>query len=328
MYNSDITIGNDGRITASTSYNGQVAIYLKNNNQFIEKELYSIKDSYTFSVKPNKGVVSALFFFKDKQGEIVKYYTDDYIYNDDNTSLKKLEFDIVVDEVDFRITHYNQGSDITFVTFNGTKTTKDTVPFGLAFIIKNGWNLVSVAQDNDTQYQMLSLETFFKYVNPIVSQKKVYAYGVSLGGYCALYYGGCINATIIAGSPKNSAHPLFNLDRFKNLNFLHKSFDKIPLTLRKVYIAYDPKINADANFISNVVSVGYPNPEYLPIENGTHMILQTLLKANVLKLYIFSIINNKYDGRVARYITAKCKYLQGNKDEAFNLIDELLYKEL
>ena len=42
MYNSDITIGNDGRITASTSYNGQVAIYLKNNNQFIENKIPSL----------------------------------------------------------------------------------------------------------------------------------------------------------------------------------------------------------------------------------------------------------------------------------------------
>lgn len=46
----------------------------------------------------------------------------------------------------------------------------------------NEWNLISVAQDNDTQYQSLSLEEFYDAVKPIIVGKEVYTYGASLGG--------------------------------------------------------------------------------------------------------------------------------------------------
>lgn len=320
------SIDEDGYVKAFTDYEGDVAIYLRNNNNFIEKEAYSRKKIHTFRKKPKDGLVNLIFFFKEKDREALIYETSQYLYELKCNMLQKLSVEEIAESDNYKITYFNQKSDITFITFNGTKTTKKTVPFGINFIIKNGWNLISVAQDNDTQYQELKLEAFRKIINPVIAQKDVYAYGVSLGGYCALYYGGSINATIIAASPRNSAHPSINLARFKNISFNHKSFSDIPVTKNKVYITYDPIINTDAKFISDVISPGYPFPEYLPIENGTHMILQSFLKANVLKFYIYSIVSDRYDSNTAKYITAKCKYSQGNYNEAFNILDALVRK--
>lgn len=326
MYNSRIFVDDDGYIVASTDYDGLVAFYLKNNNVFIEKKLYEHKKNHIFKEKSRSGVISALFFFKDEFNSISKYETNLYRYDALENLLKEIYVTKIAEGENYSLTHYNQNSEITFITFNGTKTTKKTIPFGMSFIIKNGWNLISVAQDNDTQYQDLSLEVFHNAISPVIIKKEVYAYGVSLGGYCALYYGGSIDATIIAASPKNSAHPSINLTRFQKLNFNHKSFSEIPVTKKKVYITYDPTINADKNFIFNIISSAYLHPEYLPIENGTHMILQSFLKANILKLYIYSIVYNQYDSDIANYITAKCMYSQERYNEAFDVIDVLTKK--
>ena len=53
------------------------------------------------------------------------------------------------------------------------------------------------------------------------------------------------------------------------------------------------------------------------------MILQSFLKADILKLYIYSIVYNQYDSDIANYITAKCMYSQKRYNEAFNVIDNL-----
>lgn len=328
MHNSFIDIDKDGCIIAKSDYEGLVALYLRNNSKFIEKEFYSYKSEYAFKEKPSDGSVSVLFFFQDKDKNIIKFETDLYHYNEGANSLKRIDVKILADSKNYRITHYDLGAKITFVTFNGTKSTKNTLPFGFKFIIENGWNLISVAQDNDTQYQDLSLEVFHDVIQPIVVQKEVYVYGLSLGGYCALYYGGVINATIIAASPKNSAHPSINLARFQKLSFSHRSFSDIPITSNKVYIIYDPTLKSDTSFIHNVIYPAYSTPNLLPIEKGTHIVLQSLIKAQVLSLYIHSIVFNKYDSNIANYITAKCKYSQGKYVEAFMMLDDIVLGSL
>lgn len=324
MYNSYISIDDKGTIVANTEYNGRVAFYLKNNNDFIEKKGYAIQKSYSFKEKPLFGVVSIKFFFEEKEGKISTYESDFYLYD-----LKKLSFEKIVGQVlkedqDYRITYYDRDSNITFITFNGTNTTKNKIPFGINFTIKNNWNLISVAQDNDTQYQSLSLEEFYEAVKPVIVNKDVYSYGSSLGGYCALYFGGCVDATIIAASPKNSAHHSINMARFKNLTFKHKCFSNIPTTSKEVYIVYDSTIRSDSKFINEYISLAYLSPKLLPIEHGTHMVLQTMLKAGVLKLYVNSIVDKNYSQDISNYIMAKCKYSQGKSKEAFNILEDMV----
>lgn len=294
------------------------------------KKYYEFNNEYIFKDKLNSGIFSVTFFFKDKEGNIIIYDTDKYAYNSESMFLFNLSTKgtVLIDEKNYRITYYERKSDVTFITFNGTKTTKETEPFGLSFIMQNGWNLISVAQDNDTQYQDLCLDDFRNVVTPIIINKEVYTYGVSLGGYCALYFGGCINATIIAGSPKNSAHPSINMARFRSLNFNHKEFDDIPTTKKSTYIVYDPTIKSDSMFILNCVKLAYPASNILPIENGTHAILQTMLKAGVLKLYINSIVANKYNDDICNYIKAKCKFFQKSEKEAFMILDKVFKEKL
>ena len=328
MYNSFISVNKDGYLVANTEYKGLVAFYLKKNNVFVEKEYYDLKRECVFKRKYSSGVFSIRFFFKKDNNTIVKYETSLFFFDSVRASLEEIKGKIIKEKDDYKITYYDRNSNITFVTFNGTKTTKKTIPFGLSVAMVNDWNLISVAQDNDTQYQRLSLEEFYDAVKSIIVGKEVYTYGASLGGYCALYFGGCIDATIIAASPKNSAHPSIGRAKFKDLKFNHKSFGAIPVTSKKVYIVYDSTIEIDSKFINEYISLAYPSPKLLPIEHGTHMVLQTMLKAGILKLYINSIVDRRYSSDISKYIRAKCKYSQGENKEAFSILEDIVKEKI
>ncbi|MEC7120811.1 MAG: hypothetical protein VXW65_13060, partial [Pseudomonadota bacterium] len=107
----------------------------------------------------------------------------------------------------YRISIFRQQSPKgVFITFGTAADDLDSEPFGMDFLLSYGYDLIFVAQENTNRYQDLSFETFEEIVAPVVKcgrYEKVYTYGVSLGGYSALYYSGCINAIAFAASPLN-----------------------------------------------------------------------------------------------------------------------------
>ena len=175
MYNSNIIIDENGYISAITEYEGLMACYLVSNDKFIEKNFYKRRKVQKFKNKPSYGVVSVLFFFKNNKNEIHTYKSIEYMYEKDN-SLSEINCSIICDEKYYRIKYYENKSDITFVTFNGAGSNKDSIGFGKAYILKNRWNLVSVSQSKNSQYQGLSIEEFYKHVNTLVMGKKVFTY--------------------------------------------------------------------------------------------------------------------------------------------------------
>ena len=194
--------------------------------------------------------------------------------------------------------------------------------------MENGWNLINVAQDNNTQYQSLSLEDFYNNVYPLIMDKKIFSYGSSLGGYCALYYGSVVNATIIAASPRNSAHPMIADKEWSSITFNHLHIGKIKLSSNPVFIVYDSLISKDSKFINDVFLPYYPNSYLLSIPGGSHQVLQCMLEAGVLKIYIMSIVKNSYNDSKCKYIKAKCLYNLKNFEIAFELMDSLINSKL
>lgn len=198
---------------------------------------------------------------------------------------------VVADEENYRVTSYKQGSSIVFITFNTTRTTKESVGFGVGFCLANGYDVISISQDNDTQYQSLSRENFVNIVSPYIKDKEiVVCYGSSLGGYCALYYGGAIDCKIIAASPKNSAHPSFKLKKYDSLHFNHDF--KMPESKSKAFIIYDPKRGSDRSFIDELVRPVFKNAEYLDLPFAGHAVLHYIKDVGKLKSLILDITHN------------------------------------
>lgn len=180
-----VYLNNDGQVVAECEYEGETAFYLKSGRRVIEKEFYKKRKKYTFVSTPKTGRLSVLFFIRNNDGNVVQKESATYFYNRKKNDLIILNEQVIVEADDYKITYYNNESNVTFVTFNGARSTKNDLPFGFNFLLENGWNLINVAQDNNTQYQSLSLDDFYENVHPLVLGKKVFSYGSSLGGYCA-----------------------------------------------------------------------------------------------------------------------------------------------
>ncbi|MBF4490026.1 hypothetical protein IOD06_09005 [Psychrobacter sp. N25K4-3-2] len=210
----------------------------------------------------------------------------------------------IFESENIKITNYSQGSNITFVTFNSAHTDKTSAPFGGDFILSEGWNLISIHKHNRNQYQDLSLELFESYVKPLITDKKVYVYGTSLGGYSSLYFGGVINATIIAGSPMLPVHPMINHSHYKDIIYKHIPIKETIKTSKPVFVIYDPLENGDVNFIKKYVASAYPTAYFLPVKGGTHLVMETLIKKRLLKDVIRDLVNHDSFSAINRITVA------------------------
>jgi peptidoglycan/xylan/chitin deacetylase (PgdA/CDA1 family) len=198
----------------------------------------------------------------------------------------------LAEDEDFLVTfHKNQQeNDTILISFGGLPSKKTETGFGSEFALSNGLDHIFVAQREKTQYQGLSLEDFKKAVTPVIGGKKVFTYGSSLGAYCSVYYGGCINARIISAAPKNSAHPSMLKKGFENIKFTHRNYAANPLSAKAPVIIYDPHREEETTFIQKLIRPAYPNAEYVELPFAGHTVLQTMLESDVLKDFIFGLL--------------------------------------
>ena len=258
-----VYLNSEGQVTAECEHEGETAFYLKSGRVFIEKEFYKKRKKHTFSSAVKTGRLSVLFFIKNDTGDVVQKESAIYFYSSKKNELMILNEQVIAEENDYKITYYDNESNVTFITFNGARSTKQDIPFGFNFVLENGWNLINVAQDNNTQYQGLPLDDFYNNVYPLIFNKKVFSYGSSLGGYCALYYGGIVDATIIAASPRNSAHPLIADEEWDSVVFNHLPMSEVKLSSNPVFVVYDSSISKDSEFIKKV---------FLPYYSESHLV--------------------------------------------------------
>ncbi|MEN2751837.1 hypothetical protein AAIR29_09350 [Psychrobacter sp. FBL11] len=269
----------------------QYAFYLR-HSKGLEKQFYTSSPSKCFDVSFDKGDYLGTFYYMYNKKR-VSFKVNFYI--DDQKNLVELNLKNIVEEVGYKIDYYSVGSKKTFIVFNGAGSTKTANPFGLNYLVKNGFNVVSCLQ-NDNQYQELSFKDFEKYIYPLVHNHDVYLYGSSLGGYCALYYAGAVNGTVISAAPRNSSHPLLvdqlkDKSYFGNQEFKHLSFNENKISSKDIYIFFDPHVKEDVYFIDNVVKSNFENIKLFECNHSGHQVLYHLNKTKQLGNVLKSITN-------------------------------------
>lgn len=273
--------------------NVSYAFYLKYKST-LEKKWYSASPDVLFDAPLKSGAYQATFFYKEGANKVS--YAKSFYLSDSGGIVEPLPT-VVSDSYGYRIVNYDIGSPITFVVFNTTGTDKDTKPFGLDFLLGCGYNVIACLQ-NDNQYQELSFGDFRQIVSPLVLNKRVFLYGSSLGGYCAVYYAGAVNGTVIAAAPRNSAHPQViarnSKSKFKDFNYTHVNIGKNSLTNNKVFVFYDPEFPEDVFFINNLVKSAYPDAWFFECPHSGHPVLFHLSKTRQLKDIIDNIVNERY----------------------------------
>lgn len=200
---------------------------------------------------------------------------------------------ILRDHPGYRISFHPSGRSarILLITFGSVSSGITTRGWGTGFAAKHGYDNIYVAQRKSSQYQDLPLEDFKAAVEPYIDRyERVITYGASLGGYCAIYYGGCIDAQIIAISPHNSVHPLIGRKSFVLLPFAHRQIAENPRSSLKPIIAYDPTLPDDQAFIDYLIRPTYPELRLARFPHGGHALLETMNNDGVLADFILPLI--------------------------------------
>lgn len=286
------------------------AFYILSGNKRIASKAYTKNDYSCLDISLEKNKVYCLKLFNRPKCENTileseKVVKKRFFYVNNCGCLNIIKEEILYEEEKLKITEFNQGSNIIFVTFNSAQTDKTTSPFGAEFILSNGWNLIALHKHDRSQYQDLSIELFENVVKGKTIGKKVFIYGTSLGGYCACYFGGVLDATIIAGAPMLPVHPTMSHPDYKHIQYKHIPISKVPKTTKPVFIIYDPLELGDIRFMKETILTAYPLPFLLPVKGGSHLVIQTLLNNGLLKKTIMDLMSNNYIDAVNRIVINK-----------------------
>ncbi|MFC3169561.1 hypothetical protein [Paracoccus fontiphilus] len=201
----------------------------------------------------------------------------------------------LADHDDYRITLHQHGEALTdriVITFGGQPSDLAAEGFGTSFIKGLGYDTIYVAQRHGTQFQGLTVDTFFDAVASTCADRDVVCYGSSLGAYAALYYGGSIDARIIAGAPMLPAWRPLGHKKYADLAITHVNLADTPLSSKSPVVIYDSMRKQDAQVVDEMVLPAYPSARLVKVPHGGHTVLATLSEALILKPLIISIIEH------------------------------------
>lgn len=200
---------------------------------------------------------------------------------------------VLADHPDYRITLF-RFSDVptekVIITFGGQPSGLDSEPFALKYFAKHELDAISVAQRNGTQFQGLSLDDFRQAVAGHVIDRDVICYGSSLGAYAALYYGGVLNARIIAASPFFPAWPPLKIRAYADVEVRHDELVDGPKSIHNPTVIYDPMRHQDSRMVDLMVLRAYPEARILSLPYAGHTTLVTLSAAGYLGKVIDGLI--------------------------------------
>ncbi len=196
---------------------------------------------------------------------------------------------------DYLITLHRAGetpSKKLVITFGLLPSGKTPAGFGTSFLLKKGYDTIYVAQERGTQYQGLSQAAFFEAVADQCIDRDVVTYGSSLGGYAALYYGGCLDARIIAAAPMLPAWPPLEHPNFPDFRIAHEELWDASRSLKPPVAIYDMHLRFDCMMIDEMVLRAYPNARLVKLEHTGHIVLKAIQRAGQLTPFLLRLIED------------------------------------
>lgn len=198
---------------------------------------------------------------------------------------------ILAENPDFRITFHaaNRQHDPLVVTFAGQPGQMADRGFGTDFALRNGFDTVYVAQRFESHFQGLDLETFQRTLAPYAAGRRVVCYGSSLGAYAALYYGGTIDADILAGAPMLPSWTGFDHPKYRDLPRTHIPLTDIPKSTDTPIIVTDPMEPPDVKFMQGTIWPAFPNARIIKLPYAGHTVFKSMQDAGVLSTAVLKM---------------------------------------
>jgi len=218
----------------------------------------------------------------------------------DQFKSRNIEPRILAQTENYRITLHDIGSSTTVITFGYWGSGISSKGFGTDFCLKNGFNNIYVCCKGPQRFQYLSLDDFTDAVKDVLKGKDTITYGLSLGGYAAIYYAARINARIVSFSPRNLSHPV--TPRIKQ-TFTHSQIYENPITSHTPIVILDPFDQTDFTFLTKAIAPAYKKMDIIHIDNAGHSCFGAIKSSGQLKLFLL----NLFAGRVEQ-IEVQDKY--------------------
>lgn len=203
---------------------------------------------------------------------------------------------LLADHKDYRITHHPaqpsaaQPDTPLVITFGGQPSGLADTGFGSGFVMGHGWDHIYVAQRAKTQYQGLSAQDFRTAVAPQCEGRDVVCYGSSLGAYAALYYGGQIDARIIAAAPLLPAWKPLDMAAYADVPVNHVPLQHSRRSRHAPVVIYDPVQQPDVKMLNGMVRPTYADIREVALPFSGHTVLITLSRARLIKDLIGGLI--------------------------------------
>lgn len=199
---------------------------------------------------------------------------------------------VLADTPGYRITFHSGGSSarVLLVTFGTMLSGLENKGFGTQYASKKGYDHIYVAQAPDSWYQQLSRQQFSNAVSDLAAKyERVFAYGSSLGGYAALYFGGVIGAQVVAGSPINWAHPLMSSKEWQHVDFVHEPLLSLPHQPRPPIVLYDPMRASDRLFVETLVSPAFGGSRIIRLPFSGHAVFVSMRENGYLDSFLRNV---------------------------------------
>lgn len=140
-------------------------------------------------------------------------------------------------------------------------------------------------------YENVTQAQYAQMTQPIFAQyAQNYAYGTSLAGYSAVYFGAVIpNVRILAFAPRNSGHPHYGAKR--NIDFGHVL--QLPTVEAPVTLLLDPKNTLDWQYYNEQLKPALKNVQFMPVPYSGHRVLRYLKETGVLRKTYETFFNHE-----------------------------------
>lgn len=186
--------------------------------------------------------------------------------------------------------------DTLVITFAEMMMNDPSKPgFAQDFLIKNGFDVITVQKTSESWYQDLKVSHFQRAVSR-ASQgySNLCCYGISMGAFASLYFGGSVDASLIAISPLCSIHPLYPKlgapEHRKTVLATQVDLGEVIIGRGSALIVYDPLSRSDQLYIKEEVRPAFPHACYVVAPGTGHPSSASLKEMGLLQRTILETI--------------------------------------
>jgi hypothetical protein len=178
------------------------------------------------------------------------------------------------------------------VTFDPIQVGFGRPAYAADFLQRAGIDTLCVRKKDEHFYQPLSRELFDRITKPILAgYGRRLAYGSSLGAYAVLYF--CREGfdTVIASSPRVSAHPRFGATYWQErVPFQHLAFAADAPASSGAVVFYDPHDPMDRRFVDEELRPAWPLGNFVAVPFAGHPANQFLAEIGFITPFVRALV--------------------------------------